>query len=154
MTSGGPARRGAVVVRLRRAYEPPSPEDGWRVLVDRLWPRGVRRTAARIDEWARELAPSDRLRRWFGHDPGRWAEFRRRYRAELAAPPDALRALARKAARRRVTLVYGARDEARNNAVVLKALLERPARRGARAATRRCGGGAGRGAVPLPPKMD
>lgn len=119
------------VVRVRRVYDPPAPEDGFRVLVDRLWPRGLPR--ARVDLWMREVAPSDALRRWFGHDPARWPEFRRRYRAELAASehlPE-LQALAR---RGRVTLLFAARDVTRNNAVVLAEFLEdlvrghRPAR--------------------------
>ena len=94
---------------MKRAYEPPSPEDGARVLVDRLWPRGLRKAEAAIDCWLKEIAPSSELRRWFGHDPSRWEEFRRRYRAELSARPellDKLRALAEQGA---LTLVYAAR---------------------------------------------
>src|SRR5580704_4886819 len=86
-------------VRLKRAYSPPSPEDGVRVLVDRLWPRGVRKADAAIDRWAKEVAPSTKLRRWFGHDPSRWEEFRRRYKAELshnAVLMNELRAIAQK----------------------------------------------------------
>lgn len=113
-------------MRIKRAYEAPSPEDGWRILVDRLWPRGVKREDARIDAWAKELAPSERLRRWFGHDPRKWAEFRRRYRAELFQREELLRDLVRRAAHGWVTLVYGARDREHNNAVVLKELLEEP----------------------------
>lgn len=110
-------------VRLKRAYEEPSSEDGTRVLVDRLWPRGVRKTSASIDRWIRDVAPSTELRKWFGHDPIRWDEFRRRYQAELAHRPeelDELRALAKKG---RLTLVYAARDEFHNEAVVLRDLL-------------------------------
>ena len=110
-------------VRLKRAYSPPSPEDGVRVLVDRLWPRGLRKSDAAIDLWLKEAAPSNELRRCFGHDPRRWEEFRRRYRAELssnAALVDELRAIARK---RRLTLVYAARDELHNQAVVLRDIL-------------------------------
>jgi uncharacterized protein YeaO (DUF488 family) len=118
-----------VAVRLKRAYEPAEPADGYRVLVDRLWPRGVAKEAARLDEWARELAPSDELRRWFGHDPAKFAEFRRRYRAELAAREEKLRELRRRARRGTVTLVYAARDPEHNDAVVLAELLrERSAR--------------------------
>jgi len=110
-------------VSLKRAYLPPSPEDGVRVLVDRLWPRGVRKSDAAIDRWLKEVAPSTGLRRWFGHDPSRWEEFRRRYRAELSrntALVDELRALARKG---RLTLVYAARDEVHNEAVMLRDVL-------------------------------
>jgi len=104
------------MLRRKRVYDPPSPEDGRRVLVDRLWPRGLSRTKARIDEWAKDLAPSDQLRRWFHHAPRRWAEFRKRYLEELRGQELALKELARKAARERVTLVYGARDPVHNNA--------------------------------------
>lgn len=93
------------------------------MLVDRLWPRGVSKDEAHVDEWAKELAPSADLRRWFGHDPARFAEFRRRYRAELAAHEEEVQALRRRARRGRVTLVYGARDTEHNGAVVLAELL-------------------------------
>jgi uncharacterized protein YeaO (DUF488 family) len=114
---------GTLDIRLKRAYEPPSAEDGVRVLVDRLWPRGLRKSDAAIDRWLKEIAPSTALRRWFGHDPGRWSEFRRRYRTELsgnAALVHELRALARK---RPITLIYAARDERHNEAVVLRDIL-------------------------------
>ena len=111
-------------VWLRRAYEPASRNDGRRVLVDRLWPRGVSRDDARIDEWLRDLAPSTRLRRWFDHDPGRWEEFRRRYRDELSRAGADLETLRKLTERGRVTLVYGARDKRRNNAVVLREIIE------------------------------
>ena len=110
-------------IRVKRAYLPPAPEDGVRILVDRLWPRGVSKSDAKIDHWKKELAPSSELRRWFGHDPSRWDEFRRRYQAELsdrAELMDELRALAQKGT---LTLVYGARDELHNQAVVLRDLL-------------------------------
>jgi uncharacterized protein YeaO (DUF488 family) len=110
-------------VRLTRAYEQPASSDGYRVLVDRLWPRGVRREEARLDEWAKELAPSATLRRWFAHDPARFAEFRRRYTAELAAHEEKLGELRRRARNGTLTLVYGARDEEHNDAVVLAELL-------------------------------
>lgn len=109
---------------IRRAYDPPTRNDGYRMLVDRVWPRGVAKDEARIDEWSREVAPSTELRRWFGHDPGRWAEFRDRYRQELAGRVDQIDRLLRRAGQGRVTLVYGARDEAHNNAVVLREYLE------------------------------
>ncbi len=126
-------------IGIKRAYEAASPGDGHRVLIDRLWPRGVPRSAAAIDEWRRELAPSDALRRWFGHDPARWDEFRERYRKELEAPEAqaALRELASRARRGPVTLVYGARDAEHNNAVVLQQVLVEmgaPVRGGARPA--------------------
>ncbi len=112
-------------IRLKRAYEPPSADDGYRVLVDRLWPRGLVREEARIDEWARELAPSDELRRWFGHDPARFPEFRRRYHEELAEHAQTLERLRELARRGRLTLVFAARDRLRNNAVVLAEVLRR-----------------------------
>jgi uncharacterized protein YeaO (DUF488 family) len=123
----GPPRQGRrrLAIKLKRVYEPPAPADGVRVLVDRLWPRGLRKEAAAVDHWARDIAPSAELRRWFGHDPERWPEFRARYRQELlAGRPDALAALRRLCAEGPVTLVYAARDEQRNNAVVLRELLE------------------------------
>ena len=110
---------------LKRVYDPPDAADGVRILVDRLWPRGVRKEAARIDRWMRDLAPSPALRQWFGHDPARWEEFCRRYRAELAARTEALEALRALARQRPVTLVHAARDARHNNAVALRAALLR-----------------------------
>ena len=110
-------------VQLKRVYEPPSAGDGVRVLVDRLWPRGVRKSDAAIDRWLKEIAPSTELRRWFGHDPSRWGAFRRRYRAELAQYPDLLNELRATARKGPLTLVYAARDEVHNEAVVLRDLL-------------------------------
>ena len=121
-----------MAVRLKRAYEQPGPTDGYRVLIDRLWPRGVPREKAQLDEWLRELAPSTELRRWFGHDPARFAEFSRRYVEELSAHEDKVRELRGRARRGRLTLVYGARDTEHNDAVVLAELLrgeKRPGRR-------------------------
>ena len=114
-----------MAVRIKRAYEAAEPADGYRVLIDRLWPRGVTRQEARLDEWARELAPSPELRRWFGHDPSRFEEFRRRYRGELADHEETLRALRRRAREGSLTLVYGARDTEHNGAVVLAELLRK-----------------------------
>jgi len=111
------------LVRLKRAYEPAVRADGYRILIDRLWPRGLSKEKAAINEWMKEIAPSAELRQWFGHDPEKWLEFRRRYRRELRAREDLLRQIATLASRRRVTLVYGARDEAHNDAVVLAAVL-------------------------------
>lgn len=111
------------MVRITRVYGPPSPEDGRRILVGRLWPRGLSRKEAAIGERAKDLAPSDQLRGWFGHDPKKWAEFRKRYRAELLQHEGVLRGLARRTTCERVTLVYGAKDTKHNNAVVLMELL-------------------------------
>jgi uncharacterized protein YeaO (DUF488 family) len=112
-------------VRLKRAYEPAASSDGHRVLIDRIWPRGVTREEAQLKEWARELAPSTELRRWFGHDPARFAEFRRRYTEELGTHEEKLRELRRHARHGRLTLVYGARDTEHNDAVVLAEILRR-----------------------------
>lgn len=110
---------------VRRAYDPPTKRDGCRVLVDRLWPRGVSRADAAIDVWAKDVAPSDELRRWYGHDPDRWEAFRERYRAELEGPAaDALADLVARAEQGRVTLVFGARDAERSNAAVLREVIE------------------------------
>ncbi len=112
------------MVKIKRIYDPPASEDGRRVLVDRLWPRGVAREEARIDEWLKEIAPSDDLRKWFGHDPTRWEEFRNRYRHELEGHDDILARLRAEAKKGRVTLLFAAKDEEHNNAVVLKGLLD------------------------------
>ena len=113
------------MINLQRIYDPPGPADGHRVLVDRLWPRGVRKEAARIDAWLRELAPGDGLRRWYGHDPARWPLFRQRYWGELKGKGDLLALLKDGTEERPVTFVYAASDEERNSAVALKELLER-----------------------------
>ncbi|HEV2546360.1 MAG TPA: DUF488 family protein [Stellaceae bacterium] len=118
------ARTRRSVVRVKRVYEAPAPDDGVRVLVDRVWPRGLSKEKAQIDHWLKEVAPSTALRQWFGHDPARWTEFRRRYRAELKqnlAPLKALGALVRG---KPATLLYGARDEQHNQAVVLAEILD------------------------------
>jgi uncharacterized protein YeaO (DUF488 family) len=112
-----------VDIHLKRAYSPPSPADGIRVLVDRLWPRGLRKSDAAIDRWLKDVAPSTELRRWFGHDPARWDEFRRRYRAELSHETDLLDELRTIARKGPLTLVYAARDELHNEAVVLRDVL-------------------------------
>ena len=113
-----------MTIDLKRVYEKPSPRDGYRVLVDRLWPRGVSKDAARLDAWMKHIAPSHELRKWFHHDRSRWAEFRRRYLSELRSHREELRRLARRSRKERVTLVFGARDEERNHAVVLKQYLK------------------------------
>lgn len=119
-------------IQIRRAYEPPRRADGQRILVDGVWPRGVSREALALEEWLRELAPSAPLRKWFGHDPGRWPEFRERYFSELDAKPETVAELVKRARRGRLTLVYGARDPEHNNAVALAAYLR--ARAGGRRA--------------------
>jgi uncharacterized protein YeaO (DUF488 family) len=117
-------------IRRKRAYEPPSEADGARVLIDRLWPRGVTKAKAAIDQWFRDLAPSTELRKWFGHDRARWDEFRRRYADELRQHGEQLEQLLQMASRGPVTLVYGAHDEQHNDAVVLQELLIRRAGNG------------------------
>lgn len=114
-------------VRIKRVYEPAEPGDGARILVDRLWPRRLSKAAAKIDEWMKDIAPSTALRQWFGHDPNKWEEFRRRYRAELANNIEASAALRAACACGPVTLVYGAQDETHNQAVVLCEWLGRKA---------------------------
>ncbi len=113
-------------IRLKRAYDLPSAEDGTRILIDRLWPRGVRKSSAGIDRWLKDIAPSTALRKWFGHDPARWQEFRRRYAAEIRDHADQLAELRAAAREGPITLVFAARDELHNDAVVLRdALLGR-----------------------------
>ena len=113
------------MIRLKRAYEKPERLDGYRVLVDRLWPRGVKKEGARLDEWAREVAPSDGLRKEFHGHPERWEEFRERYFEELDWMPERVAGLRERAAGGTLTLVYAARNEERNNAVALREYLER-----------------------------
>ena len=113
----------AIDVYAKRIYDPPDRRDGYRVLVDHVWPRGVSHERARLDEWARELAPSDELRKWFDHVPARYAEFRARYREELAAHSKHLDELRRRSRKGRLTILYAARDREHNNAVVLAELL-------------------------------
>jgi uncharacterized protein YeaO (DUF488 family) len=113
------------MIRLKRAYEPAAKSDGRRVLVERLWPRGVSKARLPLDAWTKDVAPSTALRRWYGHDPKRWPEFRRRYFAELRAHRTAWQPLLAAARRGRVTFIYAAHDEARNGAAALKAFLDR-----------------------------
>lgn len=112
------------MITLKRAYEPVAREDGTRFLVERLWPRGVRKDALRLDAWLEEVAPSTKLRQWFGHDPAKWPEFQRRYRAELDRNAEALSPILKAARRGRVTLVYSSHDQEHNNAVVVKTYVE------------------------------
>ena len=110
-------------IRVKRVYEPADPSDGYRVLIDHVWPRGISRERAKLDEWARELAPSDELRKWFDHKPERFTQFRARYRKELSSREDETERLRARAAQGPITVVYAARDERHNNAVVLVELL-------------------------------
>ena len=110
-------------VRLKRAYEPPSDTDGLRILVDRLWPRGLTKDAAKIDVWLKDVAPSPPLRTWFGHDPAKWDEFRKRYEAELSERLDAVAELCRLLSEGPATLVYAAKDSAHTHALVLMHVL-------------------------------
>jgi uncharacterized protein YeaO (DUF488 family) len=108
---------------VKRVYEPPAPDDGQRVLVDRIWPRGVRKDDAALTLWLKDIAPSDELRQWFGHEPSRWAEFQKRYRVELDGNEEVVAQLHALLGDGKVTLLYGARDEVHNNAVALAAYL-------------------------------
>jgi len=112
-------------LKLKRVYKPPHKDDGTRILVDRLWPRGLTKEKAKVDLWLKEIAPSTELRKWFGHDPKKWKEFRSRYRRELKQHPDELEQIREKARKGRVTLLYGARDQEHNEALVLQEFLER-----------------------------
>lgn len=115
-------------IRLKRAYEKPAPDDGLRVLVERLWPRGLSKERAAIDLWLKDVAPSPELRRWFNHDPAKWDEFQKRYRAELRQNHEAVEQLREKCGQGTVTFVYAARDEEHNSALLLKDYLEHHAR--------------------------
>jgi uncharacterized protein YeaO (DUF488 family) len=110
-------------IQIKRIYQPAEPADGYRLLVDRLWPRGISKEAAALDNWMKEVAPSTELRRWFGHDPSRWQEFKRRYAAELDANLDLVDKVRSIAADRTVTLLYSARDQDHNQAVALEEYL-------------------------------
>lgn len=120
MTAGSAKR-----VTLKRVYDPPAKTDGYRVLVDRLWPRGLTKDAAAVDLWLRDIAPSTELRKWFHHEEGKWTEFRERYERELRANPEPLAQLRELVREHHVTLVYGARDQEHNQAVVIRELLDR-----------------------------
>jgi len=122
LCGGAPYPR--LMLRIKRIYEEPSTDDGTRVLVDRLWPRGVSKEEAKIDRWEKDLAPTGELRKWFGHDPAKWEEFLRRYRAELVGKEELLTQLRQEATDGTVTLLYAAKDEEHNNAVALKRYIE------------------------------
>ena len=117
------------MITLKRAYDPASPTDGIRFLVERLWPRGISKAALRLDSWLKEVGPSTALRKWFNHDPAKWEEFRRRYFRELGSQPEVWRPIASAARRGRVTLVYSSHDTQHNNAVALQEFLRKKARR-------------------------
>lgn len=112
------------MIKIKRAYEKAAAEDGLRILVDRLWPRGISKEKLKLYAWNKEVAPSTALRAWFGHDPKKWTEFKRRYRAELKAQPGACKELKALAKRRTITLLYGAKDEEHNHAAALKEILK------------------------------
>ncbi|MCK9306511.1 MAG: DUF488 domain-containing protein [Methanoculleus sp.] len=112
------------MIRTKRIYEEPSADDGTRVLIDRLWPRGISKEKGNLDRWEKDLAPSNELRKWFGHDPAKWEEFLQRYRAELVGKEEELDRLRQEANDATVTLLYAAKDEERNNAVALKRYIE------------------------------
>jgi uncharacterized protein YeaO (DUF488 family) len=113
-----------VMIKLKRAYDPPSKSDGLRILVERLWPRGVSKEKANVQMWLKEVAPSAELRKWYKHDPSKWEEFQRRYRDELAKKEDIIEEIEQVAAESPVTFIYAARDEDRNSALVLKNYIE------------------------------
>ncbi|ADE13954.1 protein of unknown function DUF488 [Nitrosococcus halophilus Nc 4] len=112
-------------IALKRVYEEPDKNDGYRILVDRLWPRGIKKEAAAIDDWFKNIAPSDQLRQWFGHEPEKWPEFKKRYFQELKGQPETVNQLTEIVKSRKVTLIFGAKDTAHNNAMALKEYLEK-----------------------------
>ena len=114
----------ATIVKVKRVYESIQRSDGTRFLVERLWPRGMKKEQLKLDAWLKDVAPSDSLRRWFGHDPLKWNEFQKKYQAELSDNPDAWKPILEAAKRGRVTLLYSSRDTEHNNALVLKSFLE------------------------------
>lgn len=113
------------MIKLKRVYEAPAKEDGTRILVDRLWPRGLTKEKAKVDLWLKDIAPSTELRKWFAHDPAKWSEFQTRYKAELKHNPEPVALLKKEAAKGPVTLLYGAKDEQHNEAIVLQKLLNK-----------------------------
>jgi len=112
-------------MRIKRTYDAPDKEDGYRILVDRLWPRGVAKEKAKVDLWLKEIAPSDELRKWFAHDPTKWEEFKKRYAKELETKQDLVKEIEQTTKKGTVTLLYSAKDSEHNNAVALKAYLEK-----------------------------
>jgi uncharacterized protein YeaO (DUF488 family) len=122
---GRSVRYRGVGIQIKRVYDKPDKADGLRLFVDRVWPRGLTKEQAQIDDWLKEIAPSTRLRKWFGHAPARWKEFKRRYAAELDDNREQVKQLAREARKRTVTLLFGAKDIEHNNAVALKEYIEK-----------------------------
>lgn len=112
------------MVKVKRIYDPPSPEDGKRILIDRLWPRGIKKEEARMDEWLKDIAPSSELRKWFSHDPEKWEGFRERYRKELKDKSDLIGKIRGESKKGTVTLLFSAKDKEHNNAVVLKEVID------------------------------
>jgi uncharacterized protein YeaO (DUF488 family) len=113
------------MLKVKRVYDPFSPEDGKRVLVDRLWPRGIKKEDAHIDEWLKEISPSHELRKWYSHDPAKWAEFKRRYKKELAENSELLKEIKREGKKQTVTLLFSTKELERNNAVALREILNK-----------------------------
>ena len=111
------------MLKIKRVYDPASPDDGKRVLVDRLWPRGIKKEKAQIDEWLKEISPSNELRKWYSHDPSKWAEFKKRYKKELAEKSELLKGIKAEAKKQTVTLLFSTKELELNNAVALKEIL-------------------------------
>ena len=118
-----PLKTNAIMLQIKRAYEPPAKSDGTRILVERLWPRGIKKEVLKLDAWLKEVAPSTALRKWFGHEPAKWAEFQRRYRVELNGHPEAWQPILDAAAKGEVTLLFSSHDAEHNNVVALRAFL-------------------------------
>src|SRR3989304_9338873 len=116
--------RRAPMLKIKRVYDPVSTDDGKRILVDRLWPRGIKKEKARIDEWVKEIAPSNELRKWYSHDPEKWAEFKKRYKQEIAGETERLKKIKAEARKQTVTLLFSSKELERNNAVALKEMLD------------------------------
>ncbi len=113
------------MIKIKRIYDPASPQDGKRIYIDRLWPRGMKKEEVKIDEWLKEISPSDVLRKWFGHDPSKYVEFKRRYEKELKKHSEILEKIRKEAKRKTVTLLFSAKDEEHNNATVMKEILSK-----------------------------
>jgi uncharacterized protein YeaO (DUF488 family) len=112
------------MIKIKRVYDPISADDGKRILVDRLWPRGIKKEKAHIDEWVKEIAPSNELRKWYSHDPAKWAEFKKRYKQEIAGETERLEKIKAEARKQTVTLLFSSKELERNNAVALKEMLD------------------------------
>ncbi len=112
-----------LMIKIKRIYDPASPDDGKRIYIDRLWPRGKKKEDVQIDEWLKEISPSDALRKWFGHDPSKYAEFKKRYKKELEKHSEVLEKIKKEAKRKTVTILFSAKDVEHNNATVMRELL-------------------------------